>query len=228
MTFQRARTEEQRTERRRQILDAAAEMLTETPVTRLSLNELSRRVGLAKANVLRYFESREAVLLDLLDAEIADWIAELERAAVPGRGTPTERGDQLAELLATSMTRRPVLCDLLSAQGAVLEHNISTEVGIRYKQKARGAMQAMVQLVLRHLPELGVDGAAGLVETTLLIAMAAWQCSRPSEAMLAAYASDPALAAMRVNFTELVRRTVEVTASGLLARQHKPGTTPTP
>ncbi|WP_372346938.1 hypothetical protein [Streptomyces sp. KL116D] len=35
-------------------------------------------MALAKANVLRYFESREAVLLDLLDAEIRDWIAELE------------------------------------------------------------------------------------------------------------------------------------------------------
>ncbi len=53
-------------------------MLTEMPVAKLSLNELSRRVALAKANVLRYFESREAVLLDLLDAEIRDWIAELE------------------------------------------------------------------------------------------------------------------------------------------------------
>lgn len=226
MTFQRARTDEQRTQRRRHILDTAAAMLAEMPVTRLSLNELSRRVGLAKANLRRYFESREAVLLDLLDAEVADWIAELERAAVPGTGTPRERGDRLAELLAASMTRRPVLCDLLSAQGAVLEHNISTEVGIRHKYKARQAMHALVRLALRHLPELGTDGAAALVETVLLMAMTAWQCSHPSESMLAAYASDPALAAMRVNFTDLVHRTAAVTASGLLARQHPPRATP--
>lgn len=60
MTFQRARSEEQREGRRRAILDTAAAMLTEMPVADLSLNELSRRVGLAKSNVLRYFESREA------------------------------------------------------------------------------------------------------------------------------------------------------------------------
>lgn len=36
-------------------------MLSEMPVAKLSLNELSRRIGLAKSNVLRYFESREAV-----------------------------------------------------------------------------------------------------------------------------------------------------------------------
>ncbi|MFH8801038.1 hypothetical protein ACH4F6_15795 [Streptomyces sp. NPDC017936] len=51
------------------------------------------------------------------------------------------------------------------------------------------------------------------------MAMTAWQCSRPAEAMLAVYASDPALAAMRLDFTDLVRRTTAVTASGLPARR---------
>jgi AcrR family transcriptional regulator len=219
VTFQRARTDEQRSQRRRQILDTAAAMLTEMPVAKLSLNELSRRVGLAKANVLRYFESREAVLLDLLDTEIQDWVTELERAHPPGEGTELERADRLADMLATSMARRPVLCDLLSAQGAVLEHNISAEAAIRHKHAARKSLQDLVQLALRHLPELGTEGGAALVETTLLMAVTAWQCSRPSEAMLAAYASDPELAAMRPDFTILVRRTTAVTASGLLARR---------
>ncbi|MEU1201519.1 TetR family transcriptional regulator [Streptomyces sp. NPDC005813] len=218
MTFQRARTDEQRAQRRRQILDVAAAMLTEMPVSRLSLNELSRRVGLAKANVLRYFESREAVLLDLLDAEVADWTAELERASLPDQGNALQRGDRLADLLATSMAQRPVLCDLFSAQGSVLEQNISTEVGIRHKRAARQSMQALTGLALRQLPELGTAGAASLIETTLLTAMAAWQCSRPSEAMLAVYASDPELAAMRVDFTDVVRRSAAVAAYGLLAR----------
>ncbi|MGW1814552.1 TetR family transcriptional regulator [Streptomyces sp. NPDC002125] len=218
MTFQRARTDEQRTQRRRQILDTAAAMLTEMPVARLSLNELSRRVGLAKANVLRYFESREAVLLDLLDAEIADWLAELERAPLPGPGSPRERGDLLADLLASSMARRPVLCDLFAAQGAVLEQNISTEAGIQHKYRARESLGALTELTRRHLPELTADDAASLTEATLLTAMAAWQCSRPSPAMLAAYASDPELAAMRLDFADAVRRATAVTASGLLAR----------
>ncbi|MEV6033904.1 TetR family transcriptional regulator [Nonomuraea sp. NPDC052116] len=222
MNFKRARNEEQRTERRRQILKTAAAMLAEMPVAKLSLNELSRRVGLAKVNVLRYFDSREAVLLQLLDAEVQDWIAELERSFQPGEGTPRERGDRLAGMLAESMAQRPVLCDLISAQAAVLEHNISTEVAIRHKYAAKHSMQALVQLVLRHVPELGAHGAPRVVEVTLLMSTAAWPCDRPSEAMLAAYASDPALAAMRLDFTEVMRRTAEVTISGLLARQKEP------
>ncbi|MEV4116739.1 TetR family transcriptional regulator [Nonomuraea sp. NPDC049695] len=222
MTFKRARTDEQRTERRQKILRTAAAMLTETPVAKLSLNELSRRIGLAKSNVLRYFDSREAILLELLDAEVQDWIAGLEGSFPPGEGTPRQRGDRLAEILAESLVRRPVLCDLLSAQAAVLEHNISAEVAARHKYAAKHSMEALLQQVLRHLPELGTGGAAHAVEVTLLMVTTAWPCSRPSDAMLAVYASDPALAAMRLDFTEVMRRTVEVTISGLLARQESP------
>jgi AcrR family transcriptional regulator len=124
--FKRAHTEEQRAERRRQILRTAAEMLTEMPVAKLSLNELSRRAGLAKSNVLRYFESREAVLFQLLDAEIRDWLTELDNTLTPHEGPPRERGDRLASILAESLARRPVLCDLNSAQASVLDHNVST------------------------------------------------------------------------------------------------------
>src|SRR5258708_34348392 len=85
--FQRARSEEQREARRQAILAAAAAMLTEMPVADVTLNELSRRSGLAKSNVLRYFESREAVLLELLDAAWQDWLgrlgAELADAITP-------------------------------------------------------------------------------------------------------------------------------------------------
>ncbi|TCJ95618.1 TetR/AcrR family transcriptional regulator [Nocardia alba] len=220
MTFQRARTDEQRTQRRRQILDTAAAMLREMPVAELSLNALSRRACLAKANVLRYFESREAILLELLDTEIQEWIRELDRTMSPVGGSVTERGDQLADVLAVSLAARPVLCDLLSAQGSVLERNISTDLAIGHKHAARRSLSALQSLIIRDLPELGDAGASALIETTLLMAMAAWPCSHPAEAMKAAYAADPGLAAMRVNFVDVVRRTAAVAISGLIARQH--------
>ncbi|WP_378742258.1 TetR family transcriptional regulator [Nocardia brasiliensis] len=222
MEFQRARSEEQRLERRRQVLVTAAAMLTEMPVAQLSLNELSRRIGLAKSNVLRYFESREAVLLELLQARMQDWVADLEHSAEPDAGTPRQRGDRLAEIVAVSMAQRPVLCELLAAQAAVLEHNISTEVAIQYKHAMRRSVQALTRLVQCHLPELATGDADLLVETILLVAMGAWPWSQPSEAMRAAYAADPELAAMGLDFTEVLRRTVATTISGLLARQQDP------
>src|ERR1700727_3624850 len=105
MVFQRARSEEQRAIRRQAILDAAAAMLEIMPVSEVTLTELSRRAGLAKSNVLRYFESREAILLELLDRATKLWLSELPgqlAAGVATEGTPGERADQLDVVLARS------------------------------------------------------------------------------------------------------------------------------
>ncbi|HEY2261086.1 MAG TPA: TetR family transcriptional regulator, partial [Streptosporangiaceae bacterium] len=144
--FQRARSEEQREARRQAILAAAAAMLTEMPVADVTLNELSRRSGLAKSNVLRYFESREAVLLELLDAAWQDWLARLDSGldAAIGRDAPVAvRSGQLARAVAASLAARPMLCDLLSAQAAVLERNVSPQVAAQYKRASIAGIGAL-------------------------------------------------------------------------------------
>jgi AcrR family transcriptional regulator len=220
-TFQRARSEEQREVRRRAILDAAAAMLAEMPVAQVTLNELSRRVGLAKSNVLRYFESREAVLLELLDSAWQEWLTGLEAdlsGVIDPAAPPAGRGDQLAAALAASLAARPVLCDLLSAQAAVLERNVSPGVAASYKRAALADVTRLGRVLVRHVGELGEHDAERLAAGTVLVAGALWVHAQPSAAVLAAYEADPALAVMRTDFTATLREVVEVLIAGLLAR----------
>ncbi len=220
--FQRARSEEQREARRQAILGAAAAMLAEMPVAEVTLNELSRRAGLAKSNVLRYFESREAVLLELLDSAWQDWLAQLEAdlaGAVDPAAPVASRSDQLAGAVAASLAARPMLCDLISAQAAVLERNVSPTVAAQYKRASVAGTTALGGLILRCLPELGEQDAFRLAGATVMLAGALWPHSQPSAAMLAAYAADPALAAMRLDFTDTIREVLAVMAAGLLARR---------
>jgi AcrR family transcriptional regulator len=224
-TFQRARSEEQREVRRRAILDTTVAMLAEMPVAEVTLNELSRRVGLAKSNVLRYFESREAVLLELLDSAWQEWLAALETdlgGAIDAAAPPAGRGDQLAVALAASLAVRPVLCDLLSAQAAVLERNVSTQVAVAYKRAARADIGRLGRLILRYLDELGRRDAERLAAGAVLVAGALWAHAQPSAAVLAAYEADPALAVMRTDFTATLRDVLEVLIAGLLARSSRP------
>jgi len=68
--FQRARQPEQREERRAHLLTTARAMLEGgVDLRALTLNALAREAGMAKSNVYRYFETREALLLELLWAE---------------------------------------------------------------------------------------------------------------------------------------------------------------
>src|SRR4051794_27333601 len=155
-TFQRARSDEQRALRSQAILETAAAMLEEMPVADVSLNELSRRVGLAKSNVLRYFESREAVLLELLTNRLHEWLthlaAELPTAVRRRAGFP-RRAEELSTAIAASLIERPVLCDLMGAQAGVLEHNVSPEAIVRSKLATLADAEAFAQLVRVALPE---------------------------------------------------------------------------
>jgi AcrR family transcriptional regulator len=182
-------------------------------------NAVSRRSGLAKSNVLRYFESREAVLLELLDAAWRDWLGQLDEDLPGAAGSdPAGRGRALAAAVAASLAARPMLCDLLSAQAAVLERNVSPQVAAQYKRASIAGIDALGRLVLRCLPELGEPDAARLAGATVLMTAALWPHTHPSAAMLAAYEADPELAALRLDFAATLSEVLEVLAAGLLAR----------
>jgi AcrR family transcriptional regulator len=216
VAFQRARSAEQRETRRRTILGTAAAMLEEMPVGEVSLNELSRRVGLAKSNVLRYFESREEILLELLDQARSQWLAGLAGqlgAGVDPAGDERDRGDQIAAVIADSLGSRRVLCDLLTAQDGVLGG-----IAARYKRAFLADIESLAALVRHHLPELRQDDSFRLSGMALLLVSALWPATRPSASMLAAYEADPALAATRMYFAPALREAVSVLISGTLSR----------
>ena len=220
MTFQRARSEEQREIRRQAILDTALAMLDEMPVAEVTLNELSRRVGLAKSNVLRYFESREAVLLELLERGLRTWLAEVSGeldAGVDPRLPARERGDQLAAILSRSLARHTMLCDLVNAQAGVLEHNVSVEVVVRYKRSTLESLGTMVEVVRRHVPELG-DGVRTLCLLTVIMAGTLWTYAQPSASTRAAYEADPTLVDLDVGWPVTLETAVATLIAGLLAR----------
>jgi AcrR family transcriptional regulator len=221
-TFKRARSEEQRAVRSQAILDTAATMLTEKPVAQLSLNELSRRVGLAKSNVLRYFESREAVLLELLHICAQDWLGTLrsELAPVMDPTAPLRvRSDQLAAAFANSLGQHPLLCDLISAQAGTLERNVSTEAVLKFKHASHADLAELTGLLLDHLPELGEQDAEKFAVHTIVLVGALWTHAHPSEALVCAYEAEPELADMPVDFTATLTEMSAVVLAGLFARR---------
>ncbi|MGA5414268.1 TetR family transcriptional regulator [Streptomyces pseudogriseolus] len=220
MTFKRARSEEQRAIRRRAILDTAAAMLDEMPVAEVSLNELSRRVGLAKSNVLRYFESREAVLLELLDDFLGRWLEaltdELARE-VDAEAAPEVRARQAAEVVSRSLAERTVLCDLFGAQGGVLERNVSVEVVKRHKRASIARLATMAELLRGHVPEIG-DAAENFCLMTLAVAGALDTYVPPPPSVLAAYAEEPELGVLHMDLPDALRLAVTSLLLGVLPR----------
>jgi AcrR family transcriptional regulator len=222
--FARARTDEQRAERRESILTTASELLVEYRVTDLSLNELARRVGLAKSNVLRYFESREAILLELFDREYRAWLDALESELTrQGSVSPASGTDQAAETVASAIAAtvavRPVFCDLCASAAGVLERNVSAEVAAEYKKSAVAGAYRLADIVRPFLGDLTMAQGTVLVGTVNLVVGGVWSNSQPSPGMALAYEQHAELRAMRLDLETAVREILATLMVGILHRR---------
>lgn len=199
-------------------------MLEAGSVSALTLNELSRRVGLAKSNVLRYFESREQILLELLDQTWKRWLAELPAqlaADVDPRAPASQRAEQFAGALTASLAPHPVLCDLLTSLAAVLEHNVSAEVAARYKTATLANITTLAKLTDDLFPELA-GRTFRLCGQAMMAISIVWIHSHPSGAVLAAYEADPSLALARLDFSPALQEMIATLIAGTLARTRPP------
>ncbi|MFF0478837.1 TetR/AcrR family transcriptional regulator [Streptomyces sp. NPDC004284] len=213
--FQRARSAEQREIRKQAILDAATQLLSEMPVGEISLRELSRRVGLSKTNVVRYFETREAVFFELLNRSLAQWIEELPAelpSPIPhGAASPAA----VTDALARSLAERSLLCDLLSALGSELERNISAESAREFKLAHIRLLDRLADVMRGSMTGLTPATSRELVSLTIVCTAGLWPFAHPSEAVAEAQ-RDPELAGTRVDFAQRLGRTLHVAVTGLL------------
>ncbi|MFC5751414.1 TetR/AcrR family transcriptional regulator [Actinomadura rugatobispora] len=208
--FQRARNAAQREVRRRAILEAAAELLGESPLSDISLRELSRRVGLSKTNVVRYFETREAVFFALLNQTLDEWLDELP-AELPPAASPAS----VVDAWARSAARRPLLCELWSSLGTELERNISTEAVRGFKLVHHERQARLAELVRERIPELTEPASRELVQLSIVLVAGFWPFANPSPSVAEAV-KDPALAHSRVDFAERLGRALLVAVTGLM------------
>jgi AcrR family transcriptional regulator len=184
--------------RRAAIKAVAREMLAEKNVGDISLRELSERVGLAKSNVLRYFDSREAVFLEVLDEEFERWLSDIDDRL--GRPRPRKPGYaneiRVATVIADSVVARPLLGELLGSMASVLERNISHEFARDFKARAMARIAGLAELVGRHLPWLPEEFTAFFAEGSLMLTAGGYPFSVPTEPVRAAIAEiglpDPA------------------------------------
>ncbi len=59
-------------QKRRQILKSAAKVFADQGFDRASMTQLARECGISKANIYHYYDSKDAILFDILDCYLRD------------------------------------------------------------------------------------------------------------------------------------------------------------
>jgi AcrR family transcriptional regulator len=212
--FQRARRPEQKEQRREAILAAAADLARRDGVRAVTLSDIARAVGIHKSALLRYFETREQIFLELTGREWSAW-QEATTAALaeiaPGDA------DAVATVLATSFVGRPLLCDLIPHTALNLERHVSVEAVHAYKLTSLGAVDAVATAIAGPLPDLSAEERLELVSYVALLAGSMFQISTPPEPLADLYKREPKLGHALLDLDARLTRATRVAIAGLQA-----------
>ena len=210
--FQRARRPEHKDERREAILAAARELAGERPVREVSLGDIARRVGLAKSNLLRYFESREDVFLHLLLREWESWRLNLTVRLRSGRAT----ANSVARTISRTITERPLFCDLISEMSAVLERNVSVGAVQAFKSESLDKVDDLGAVVAERMPDLNDEYGRETIAAALIITAGLWPIANPAPHVTAMFAEKPELNRAHVHFEERLQQLLTALITGFL------------
>ena len=203
--YLRARKPEQKEERKQHLLDVARSLIEkESDLNLLSLNEIARSAKMAKANIYRYFESREALFLELLWSEWQDWFKDFQKDWSK-LTKPKKNFDYLIKSLAISISRRELLCNLTTALPSVVEKNLSEEAIREFKYRSIELFGQIANYLETCSGELDATAYAIFLQDTVSLISGIYPFSYPNE-VVSKVLKDPHLKFFKRDFSAELER----------------------
>ena len=214
---QRARTAEQKAQRRNAVLEAAEKFFLEVGYEAFSMSNLAKNIGIAKGTLYLYFETREEIFLTLYEQSLVRWsdifIDELDETI-----TSQVYARKLFEAADADGTFLPLLIRLEH----LIEHNVAVSRLIRSKQIFIGRVDKIAKVTAGALG-LSEAQATEVVKTMGVLLIGATQSDQgPSldeedlpqdvQNLIASFSSKPLFIKNAVRIIEGIRME---TASGI-------------
>ena len=215
LTFQRARTEENKRRRAAALVEAARSLAVETGVASVTLTAVAGRAGIHYSAVRRYFTSHKEVLLHLAAEGWVRWSGTVcERLAEPGPMSPP----RVAETLANGLAADPLFCDLLANVHLHLEHEVDIDRVVEIRRTSTAAVVSLADAIEQALSPLGARA-----HSTSFVPPTHWRplCGRSPtrrQGLTDAYAGEPTVPPeWNLDSTSALTRPLTATCVGLLA-----------
>ena len=221
----RARQEEDKLLRRRQLMAAAWGLFAGTAYADVTIAAVAARAGVAKGTLFLYFRTKESLFLAIAEKRLAAWFADLDdrlgelvRAGPPGP-------ERVAAELCDSLERHPGLTRLLAVLHGVLERNIDFATALAFKQGLLAQVTGTGRLLERCCPFLGPgQGAARLLRVHALV-IGLQQMADPAP-VVRDVLREPGMQTLGISFGPTLRDTLAALLVGLDHRQQPAGEQP--
>ncbi len=141
--------------RKEEIIQACAKLYETMSFKEITLKEISAETTFTRTSIYNYFETKEEIFLALLQKEYGLWVEAMQ--AVAEKESALTR-DQLACVLARTLTDRPRLLRLLSMNLFDMEANSRPERLAEFKVAFGASLKTVESLLQKYLP--GMDTPA--------------------------------------------------------------------
>jgi AcrR family transcriptional regulator len=175
------------------------------------MSDVANRAGLAKGTTYLYFKTKEELLLALLTRELENWFGTLG-AALEARARWSPK--KLARAIAESLRERITLRRLMTIQASILEHNITPDAALEFKQFLLGRATTASAILESRLPFLEPGEGVFVLKTLNALVIGLDQLSDPS-AVAQKVLEQPEMHVLKVEFETHLRRALESILTGL-------------
>ena len=146
------KTAEQKEERRLEIVDACERLYKENGFYGVTIKEISTATSFTRPAIYTYFETKDEILLALLNREYERWVEELER--IESIRTMLTR-TQLAEEISHSLEEREVLLRIQNMNLYEIELNSRVERLAEFKVLYGRSVALLSGILKRQMPGTG-------------------------------------------------------------------------
>jgi AcrR family transcriptional regulator len=199
MGEQRATRTNEKQARRDRIVSAASDLLKSLSYPDITMEHIAHHAHLAKGTLYLYFRTKESIFLALYEHLLGSWCTELETLASQG-AAPIEAG-AAAQVIASTLTNRPLLIYLHGILHPTLSQNIDFESARAFNQRQQQRMLSLAAAISGRISGLSEQRALiFLIRIQAAVGGLAWAAPPPTSPPTAS--GQTSLAPFQVDFKE--------------------------
>ena len=179
--FVRARSDDQKRERRATLLDGARRAVQDKGVNKVSLSDFAKEAGIAKSAFYKYFSSKEEILAHILMQEF-QVITENLRSKTAG----VRDIRALAKEISYAFADRPLAPEILSEISRTLDQATPLDRLIEIKRLFVETQRNWTEVILQSPLGFDVAGAKELVKSCYAYTAGLWPLTRERPDLLKA------------------------------------------
>lgn len=178
MEFERARSNEQKELRLKQIKDATMHLYNTVVYQDISMASIAKELDFTRGNLYKYYATKEEILLDVLSDRINLWHRNLDAEMT---NIPINDTKQFCKIWANVTNESKDFLKLFSILFSIIERNVSMEKLTEFKKEILASNMAAANLIKEKFPDLSDEHIINFLSLQISTIAGLYPLSNPSE-----------------------------------------------